>query len=231
VSSRLCLIAALASAGILVESPLAASAELDPTGIWACVTYGDERARDLRFLVHITATGTGSLALQTSRSAGQWTAIFPLSLDEHELAFTDSETGRRFTADLTRRTLAGTWSTPVDSGGWWCARRVGAAEAAALAMHGSAAEHFVPLLIPEVSASPRYPRQAVREAKEGYAVACFFVDSSGTILEAEVVELSNEFFRAPTLAATYSSQYRPWTRDTGLRPGCRTYSFQLDKTY
>jgi hypothetical protein len=225
------LIAALAPAGVPVDSSRAAPAELDPAGIWSCVTYGDERARGLRLLLHITAMGTGNLALQTSRSAGEWAAIFPWASDEYELAFTDSQTGRRFTADLTRTTLAGTWSTPVDSGGWWCVQRVGGAEASALVVHGSAGEYFVPLLIPDVSASPRYPRQAVREAKEGYAVACFFVDSSGAILEAEVVELSNELFRGPTLAATYSSQYRPWPSDTGLRPGCRTYSFQLDKTY
>jgi hypothetical protein len=213
------------------DALLAAPAELDPAGIWACVTYGDERARDMRFLLHITATGTGSIALQTSRSAGEWVSIFPWVPDEHELAFKDSQTGREFTADLSRKTLAGAWSTPVDSGGWWCVQRVGGEEASALAIHGSALEYFVPLLIPDVSASPRYPRQAVREAKEGYAVACFFVDSSGTIIEAEIVELSHELFRTPTLAATYSSQYRPWTRDAGLRPGCRTYSYQLDKTY
>jgi hypothetical protein len=210
---------------------IAARSELDPAGIWACVTYGDERgSRDMRFLVHMTATGTGSFSIQTSRSAGEWITIFPWSPEKNELAFTESETGRSFTADLTRATFAGTWRTPVDSGGWWCAQRVGA-DTAARAVPGSAVEYFVPPLVPDVSATPRYPREAVRAAAEGYAVACFFVDPGGTILAPEVVELSHEHFRTPTLIATYASRYRPWPNGTGVRPGCRTYSYNLDKTY
>jgi hypothetical protein len=222
----------LAAAAAPLDSPIAARKELDPAGIWACVTYGDQHsARDTRFLVHVTPTRTGSFAIQTSRGAGDWVAIFPWSPEKDELVFTESETGRSFTADLTRATFAGTWSTPVDQGGWWCAQRVGGAEAAARAVQGSALEYFVPPLVPDVSATPRYPRDAVRAAAEGYAVACFFVDATGTILAPEVVELSNEHFRTPTLVATYASRYRPWPNGSGLRPGCRTYSYQLDKTF
>lgn len=226
------LIGALVAAAAPFEHLVAARQQLDPAGIWACVTYGDERrTRDMRFLVHITPTGTGSFSIQTSRSAGEWTTIFPWAPKRNELAFTESETGRSFTADLTRATFAGTWSTPVDSGGWWCAQRMSGAEAAARLVQGSAVEYFVPPLVPDVSATPRYPRAAVREAAEGYAVACFFVDTGGTILEPEVVELSHEHFRTPTLVATYASRYRPWPSGTGVRPGCRTYSYNLDKTY
>jgi len=221
----------LAQAVAPVDSSLAARADLDPAGVWTCVTYGVERARDQRFLVHLTGTGTGNVALQTSRSAGTWNAIFPWSPERHELEFTEPETGRQFTADLTRATLAGTWSTPVDRGGWWCALRVDGAEAATRAVQGSAVEYFVPPLIPDISASPRYPREAVRAATEGYAVACFFVGADGTILEPEIAELSHEHFRTPTMIATYASRYRPWPTGTGVRPGCRTYSYELDKTY
>lgn len=225
------LVGALAAAAPL-ELLVAARDQLDPAGVWACVTYGHERAsRDMRFLVHMTSTGTGGFSIQTTRSAGEWITIFPWSPERNELAFTESETGRSFTADLTRATFAGRWSTPVDSGGWWCARRVGGTEAAAHAVPGSAVEYFVPPLVPDVSATPRYPRDAVRAAAEGYAVACFFVDAGGTILEPEVVELSHEHFRTPTLIATYASRYRPWPNGTGVRPGCRTYSYNLDKTY
>ena len=162
------------------------------------MTYGDERgSRDMRFLVHLTPAGTGSFSIQTSRSAGDWITIFPWMPEKDELAFTESETGRSFTADLTRATFAGRWSTPVDAGGWWCAQRLGGAEAAARAVQGSALEYFIPPLVPDVSATPRYPRDAVRAAAEGYAVACFFVDANGTILEPEVVELSHEHFRTP----------------------------------
>jgi hypothetical protein len=196
------------------------------------VTYGDERgSRDLRFLVRMTSTGTGSFSIQTTRSAGEWITIFPWSPERNELAFTESESGRSFIADLTRATFAGTWSTPVDSGGWWCAQRASGAEATAHAVPGSAVDYFVPPLIPDISATPRYPREAVRAAAEGYAVACFFVDPGGTILEPQVVELSHEHFRTPTLIATYASRYRPWPNGTGVRPGCRTYSFQLDKMF
>jgi hypothetical protein len=222
---------ALVVAVVPHESTGAARAVLDPAGVWACVTYGHERTRDMRFLVHIAATGAGgSFSLQTMRSAAEWTAIFPWRPEKNELAFTESETGRSFTADLTRATFAGTWSTPVDSGGWWCARRGGTTAAAAPAV-GAAVEYFVPPLIPDVSATPRYPRAAVREATQGYSVACFFVGADGTILEPEVVEVSHEHFRTPTLIATYASRYRPWPNGGGVRPGCRTYSFQLDKMF
>jgi hypothetical protein len=216
---------ALAVVAAPLDAARATRARLDPDGIWACVTYGDKRTRDMRFLVHIAATGTGSFSIQTMRSAGEWTAIFPWSPEKDQLVFTESETGRSFTADLTRATFSGTWSTPVDSGGWWCAQRVDGESASALAVQGSAVEHFVPPLVPDVSATPRYPRDAVRAAAEGYAVACFFVDATGTI------ELSHEHFRTPTLIATYASRYRPWPSSTGVRPGCRTYSYELDKTY
>lgn len=221
----------LAQAVAPVGSLLAARADLDPAGIWACVTFDDERARDLRFLLHMTGTGTGKVALQTSRSAGAWNTIFPWSPERHELEFTEPETGRQFTADLTRPTLAGTWRTPVDRGGWWCALRVNGEEAATHVVQGSAVEYFVPPLVPDISATPRYPRDAVRAATEGYAVACFFVAADGTILEPEIVELSHEYFRAPTMIATHASSYRPWPMGTGVRAGCRTYSYELDKTY
>jgi hypothetical protein len=101
-----------------------------------------------------------------------------------------------------------------------------AAAAQARPWRRSAAEFFVPPLIPEVSASPRYPRQAVREAREGYAIVCFTVDASGAVVEPEIVELSDEIFRTPTLFAIYGSRYRPWSG--GARPGCRSYLYALE---
>jgi hypothetical protein len=70
--------------------------------------------------------------------------------------------------------------------------------------------------------------QAIRAAKQGRAVTCFFVDADGYIVQPEVIELSDEIFRAPTLAALERSRYRSWEGGEMLRPGCRSYTFRLD---
>jgi hypothetical protein len=93
----------------------------------------------------------------------------------------------------------------------------------------SAAGLFVPPLIPDISATPTYPRQAIRDAKEGRAVACFLVDASGAIIDPEILELTDEVFRYPTMVALYRSRYFPW--GTLPRPGCRSYLYQLDAAY
>jgi hypothetical protein len=48
------------------------------------------------------------------------------------------------------------------------------------------------------------------------------------IVRPEIVELSDEIFRAPTLAALERSQYLGWEDQGLVRPGCRTYIYRLD---
>jgi hypothetical protein len=59
-------------------------------------------------------------------------------------------------------------------------------------------------------------------------VTCFLVDAAGSIIEPEIIELSDEIFREPTLWALSRSRYEPRESDT-LRPSCRSYTFSLDR--
>jgi hypothetical protein len=60
-------------------------------------------------------------------------------------------------------------------------------------------------------------------------VTCFFVDAAGLISDPEMIELSDEVFRAPVLAALERSRYEPRAAGDQLRPSCRSYTFSLDK--
>ena len=86
----------------------------------------------------------------------------------------------------------------------------------------------MPPLIPQRMATPRYPREAIRNAKQGRAVTCFFVDADGVIIDPQIVELSDEVFRAPTLEALERSRYRSLSDGTVARPGCRSFIYRLD---
>jgi hypothetical protein len=86
----------------------------------------------------------------------------------------------------------------------------------------------MPALIPRITATPSYPLVAIRGAKEGRAITCFFVTSAGLIVEPEFIELSDEAFRAPVLSALARSRYQGWANVGTLRPSCRTYTFKLD---
>jgi NADH-quinone oxidoreductase subunit G len=80
-----------------------------------------------------------------------------------------------------------------------------------------------------VTATPRYPIEAIRQAKQGRVVTCFLVDAAGSILEPEVIELSDDVFREPTLTALRRSRYEAREADSALRPSCRSYTFTLGK--
>ena len=112
--------------------------------------------------------------------------------------FTDPRSGRRFEADLTRGTLGGSWRTYTLLGGWWCS----AADSGPVpAIERAKSMQYMPPLLPSLTATPRYPVQAIREAKQGRAVSCFFVDANGYIVQPELIELSDEVFRQPILNA------------------------------
>jgi hypothetical protein len=66
-------------------------------------------------------------------------------------------------------------------------------------------------------------------AKQGRVVACFLVDASGAIIEPEIIEISDEVFRAPILTALSRSRYEPRLTGSQPRPSCRSYTFNLDK--
>jgi len=55
------------------------------------------------------------------------------------------------------------------------------------------------------------------------------VDAQGSIVEPEVIEISDEVFRKSVLAALERSRYERRESDVRLRPSCRSYTFSLKK--
>ena len=215
-----------------LEGALAARGDhaLDPAGIWSCVVYGGVPA-DERIVLRLTADGGATVARQRADSTTAWIPVSDWAVARDELQFTDHRDSRRYVADLRRTSLGGQWDSPRGRGGWWCMRRSDAMNAEPRVPTDPAAEFFVPPLVPDVSASPLYPRQAIRDAKEGRAVVCFVVDSSGVVLEPEIVELSDEVFRNSTMLAIHRSRYRPANDGSLSRAGCRIYTYELDAVF
>jgi hypothetical protein len=198
---------------------------IDPIGTWSCVLYGHPDIGDQRVLLHFATSGAARMSRFDGGKTGPWSALAGWFVDRDQLEFSDPQSGRQFKADLRRVTLGGGWRTYAAVGGWWCS----AIDNAPLPPDSDTPRRPLHPLVPVRTAIPRYPLQAVRDAKQGYAVSCFFVDSKGNIQEPELIELSDEIFREPILSALARSRYQGWDDDGTLRPGCRTYTFKLDQ--
>jgi hypothetical protein len=190
------------------------------------VIYGHPAFGDERVLLHFAAGGDAQLARLEDGEIGDWEPLsFWAADDDERLTFTDGRSGRRFEADLKRATLGGSWRTYTVLGGWWCS-------AAGLGplpkLEKSKSLEYMPPLLPSLTATPLYPVQAIRAAKQGRAVSCFFVDADGYIVRPELIELSDEVFRQPILNALARSRYQALHADTPMRPGCRSFIFRLD---
>jgi hypothetical protein len=198
--------------------------QLDPVGTWSCVLYGYPAFGDERVLLRFAPDGGAQLARVDDDRIAPWIGLAGWSAEEREFRFGDPQTGRMFTADLRRDKLGGGWRTVTAVGGWWCS----ALDSASLPDDEAKPLVAMPALIPVVTATPSYPLAAIRGAKEGRAITCFFVTSAGLIVEPEFIELSDEAFRAPVLSALARSRYQGWANVGTLRPSCRTYTFKLD---
>jgi hypothetical protein len=201
------------------------AARLDPVGTWGCVVYGHPDFGDQRVLLHFSASGAARIARVEDEKTSPWNALTGWFQAGSQLEFSDPQTGRQFNADLRRTTLGGSWRTFANVGGWWCA----AVDSAATPPQIAPQRQPLPPLVPMVTAIPYYPAVAVRQAKQGHAVTCFFVDSQGVIQQPELIELSDEIFREPILSALRRSRYKGWEDTATLRPGCRSYTFKLDQ--
>ena len=226
-SRAACLLALAAALFVARASPADAARRggLDYLGTWTCVVYGHPAFGDERILLNFAPDGTLRLAREQRDEITAWTTLHEWDRDGDTLTFTDARTGRRFEADLTRTTLGGRWRAPTLLGGWWCS----AADFVAVPnVEEQEPTDVMPPLLPTLTATPHYPIQAIRKAKQGRAVTCFFVDASGYIVQPEVVEISDEIFRQPILNALSRSRYQGWDDERILRPGCRSFIFKLD---
>jgi len=204
----------------------AARGTLDPIGTWSCVVWGHPDFGDERVLLSFDTTGVARLARLENEAVPAWSGLTPWVSEDREMRFSDPRTGRQYTADLTRENLGGSWRTLTRTGGWWC----GVADVTVVPETPEERAAVLPPVLPLVTATPRYPIEAIRTAKQGRVVTCFFVDAGGVITEPELIELSDEVFREPVLMALKRSRYEP--RESGgqlLRPSCRSYTFSLDK--
>lgn len=216
-----------------VEQPSADAGPVDHRGVWNCIVYGDSRTGDERVSLNFGADGATRMAMPGPDAQRPW---FPLSrwrLEGDVLTFSDSRTGREYSARLNRRTLGGEWRTQALFGGWWCSGADPASASALYARPTGAPVSVIEPLVQEITASPAYPRQAIREAREGRAVICFEVSPLGIVRDPVFVELSDEIFRDPSLNALMQSRYKGWSDDPAgvARPACRSFVYSLEQRF
>lgn len=210
---------------IVGDAASAARGSIDPVGTWSCVVWGHPEFGDERVLLSLDESGVARLARIENEAVPAWSGSTPWIREDRQVRFSDPRTGRQYTADLRRDNFGGSWRTLTATGGWWCA----VADVDAVPETREEREAALPPVLPLVTATPRYPRAAIREAKQGRVVTCFLVDAAGGIVEPEIIELSDEVFREPTLAALSRSRYEAREADSALRPSCRSYTFSLDR--
>ncbi len=220
------LIAALIAAGFALGAETASGARgaVDPIGTWSCVVWGHPDFGDERVLLNFTPQGVARLARIEAAAVPAWTGLTPWIMEGRKMRFSDPRTGRQYTADLRRESLGGNWRTLTTTGGWWCA----VSDVEAVPETNEARAAALPPVLPLVTATPRYPIEAIRTAKQGRVVTCFLVDAAGMVVEPEIIELSDEIFREPALTALSRSRYQPRSSEV-LRPSCRSYTFSLDR--
>ena len=209
----------------------AASSPVEPEGVWGCLIYGHERLGDERILLRFQPDGGTDMARPRADGFRVWLPLTNWTVRRRQLSFSDPRSGREFESDLRKTTLGGTWKTTSMSGGWWCAAIEWDLDDAFEGLQRAQSTDLMPPLMTDVLATPRYPRQAIREGREGRAVACYTVLADGSIHDPDLVELSHEIFRDTTLNALAASRYRGWTGAARARPGCRAFDYRLDTVY
>ena len=154
------LAACLACSG---EPASAARANIDPVGTWSCVVWGHPDFGDERVLFSFAPRGVARLARIESAATPAWSGLTPWVEEDRHLRFSDPRSGRQYTADLRRDNLGGTWRTLTQTGGWWCAL----SDVQAVPETNEARAAALPPVLPRVTATPRYPLEAIRAAKQG----------------------------------------------------------------
>lgn len=198
---------------------------LDPVGTWNCLIFGPYGSQ--RAFLSLAEDDKTYIARVTDASRRRWRELSEWDSSRRHITFADPELDRRYTASTRAVTLGGTWESLDAQGGWWCSPVPDVSTPGRNARPPSPAG-LMTELVPSIMTSPNYPRQAIREAKEGRAVSCFLVNGVGEVSSAELIMLSDEIFRGPILAAVAQSSYRAWGDETALRPACRDFTFELD---
>jgi hypothetical protein len=203
------------------------SAEIQsPVGVWGCVLYEQHTSDNDYVLMRFEPNGTTHFARSRGDAFRIWAPVSSWTARRNRLSFEDSRSGRKFEADLRRSGFGGIWKTEISNGGWWCAR-LDDAYAVWRNVESLNVNDVMPPLLIHGTSTPFYPLSAIRRAKEGHAAVCFLVKSTGAITDPEVIVLSDEIFRETTLRAVLASSYHGWAGEPAVRPGCRTFDFEL----
>ncbi|HEX6994620.1 MAG TPA: hypothetical protein VF339_10800 [Gammaproteobacteria bacterium] len=217
---RWCAAAAIAGLAAAASAGAAHEADVDPVGVWSCLLYGE--SGDQRFYLALADDGGARIARPAESKDGEWQPLGAWRRTRDRIELDDGLNGRLFVASAAGADLGGTWLGIGDRGGWWCAATAYAVDDEPPAVAG-----LLPVLMPAVMASPRYPLSAIREAKEGRTVSCFIVTGAGEIERPAIVETTDDLFRGPTLDAVAASSYRSWGDDDATLPACRSFTFEL----
>lgn len=218
----------------LHSSAQGSNGAVDHLGAWSCVLYGDPAFGDERLQLRFGPDGTTRQARPSKDEARPWAPLSRWQIQNGDLVFEDSRTGREFKGDLSRTTLGGEWRMRMLVGGWWCSRMSEEeVTASGVLEEVLAGVEDTRRIIPAVMSTPSYPREAIWLGLEGRVLICFGVEPSGDIVEPEVLELSDELFREPSLQALIGSRYQGWDqrRYGGRRPACRSFVYLLDPIY
>lgn len=196
---------------------------IEPVGVWHCLAYGHRE--DERFYLALTHDGRARIARISDAIEGRWNAFGEWRRRSGGKLTLNAAENRNFEADLNAESLGGRWTAPLRDGGWWCAE---VDDAVPVDPMPPAATGLMAAPVPAIMASPNYPRQAIREAKEGRAVICFIIDGRGDISRPGLIELTDDVFREPTLAAVVRSRYQSRGHEQPAPvPACRSYKYEL----
>jgi hypothetical protein len=114
-------------------------------------------------LLNFTEQGVARVGRIESESVPSWSGLTPWVREGRQIRFSDPKTGRQYSADLRSETLGGTWRTLTATGGWWCAESELDVVPESIEERAAA----LPPVLPLVTATPRYPIEAIRQAKQG----------------------------------------------------------------
>ena len=202
----------------------------EPVGVWNCLVYGHARRGDEQYLIRFLPDGRTDVSPPRADGFRIWTRVSDWTERRNRLSFSDTRMGREYEADLRRRTLGGSWTSPSAGGGWWCVQ-LSDTVADDINVERTNNYDLMPPLLASRMATPNYPIRAIREALEGRAVVCFLVDNNGAIIDPHIVELTDEIFRTTTLWAIDRSNYVGWDKQDIVRPGCRSFIYELDPIF
>ncbi len=202
----------------------------DPVGVWNCIVYGHARRGDEQYLIRFLPDGRTDVSPPRRDGFRIWARVSDWRERRNRLSFSDTRMGREYEANLRLPTLGGRWTSPAAGGGWWCVQ-LSDTVVDDIAVERTRTYDLMPPLLANRMSTPRYPLRAIREAREGRAVVCFLVDHSGAIIDPHVVEMTDEIFRSTTLRAIDRSHYIGWDKQDIVRPGCRSFTYELDPIF